>query len=268
MTAVLQGLRTLPLPTGFRAAHIVERNLVHYRRYWIIVFSGFFEPLLYLLAIGYGVGSLVPAIHVAGSRPLTYAAFVAPALMASSAMNGAVYETSFNFFFKLKHMKIFDAALTTPMGVGDIALGEIGWALMRGTVYAIGFLLVMTALRLVASPVAILALPAAMLLGFTFASIGTAVTTFVRSWQDFDLVQLILLPLFLFSATFTPLGLYPPALRVVIELTPLYHGVDLIRGLTTGALAPDLLLDVLYLAALSAVGLALSGARLRILLLK
>ncbi len=267
MSTVLLSLRTLPLPCGFRAAHMVERNLTHYRRHWIIIFSGFFEPLLYLLGIGYGVGSIVPAIHV-GGRALTYAAFVAPALMASSAMNGAIYETSFNFFFKLKEQKLFHAILATPMGVADIALGEIGWALMRGSIYAVGFIVVMAALHLLASPWAILALPAAMLLGFTFASIGTAVTTFVRTWQDFDLVQLVLLPLFLFSATFTPISLYPTALQVVIELTPLYHGVDLIRGLTTGVLGPGLLLDVAYLAALSAIGLAISGRRLQILLLK
>ncbi|HYM51070.1 MAG TPA: ABC transporter permease [Candidatus Limnocylindrales bacterium] len=266
--AVLQGLRALPLPVGFRAAHIIERNLIHYRRHWIIIFSGFFEPLLYLLGIGYGVGSLVPAIHVPGGQTLRYAVFVAPALMASSAMNGAVYETSFNFFFKLKHMKIFDAALTTPMGVGDVALGEIGWAVARGSVYAIGFLVVMTALGLNASPSAILALPAAMLLGFTFASIGTATTTFVRTWQDFDLVQLILLPLFLFSATFTPISLYPAPLQVVIEATPLYHGVDLIRGLTTGALGPGLVVDVAYLVVLAAIGLTIAGWRMRALLLK
>lgn len=267
MSALLQGLRTLPLPAGFRAAHMVERNLTHYRRHWIIIFSGFFEPLLYLLGIGYGVGSLVPAIH-AGGRTLTYAVFVAPALMASSAMNGAIYETSFNFYFKLKEQKLFDAVLTTPMGVGDIALGEIGWALMRGSIYAIGFIVVMTVLGLNASPWAILALPAAMLVGFAFASMGTAVTTFVRKWQDFDLVQLVLLPLFLFSATFTPISLYPAALQVVIQLTPLYHGVDLIRGLTTGALGINLLVDVGYLLVVATIGLLIAGRRLQALLLK
>ena len=120
----------------------------------------------------------------------------------------------------------------------------------------------------VASPWVVLALPAAVLLGFTFASVGVATTTFVRNWQDFDLVQLFLLPLFLFSATFTPLSLYPPALQVIIELTPLYHGVDLIRGLSTGILGPGLLVDVLYLALLSTIALVIAGARLRFLLLK
>jgi lipooligosaccharide transport system permease protein len=268
MSVVLTGLRALPLPSGLRSVHLIERNLVHYRRHWIIIVSGFFEPLLYLLGIGYGVGSLVPAIQGPGGRTLSYTVFVAPALMASSAMNGAVYETSFNFFFKLKHMKLYDAALTTPMGVADVALGEIGWALIRGSIYSIGFIVIMTVLGLVASPWAILAFPAAMLIGSTFAAIGTATTTFVRKWQDFDLVQLVLLPLFLFSATFTPITLYPPALQAVIQLTPLYHGVDLIRGLTTGSVGPGLLLDVAYLVVLSMIGLVIAGARLRTLLLK
>ena len=268
MMAVGRGLRSLPLPSGFGAAHLIERNLRHHRRHWIIMLSGFFEPLVYLLGIGYGVGSLVPGIHLSGGRTVTYAVFVAPAMMASAAMNGAVYETSHNFFYKLRHQKIYDAALSTPLGVGDVALGEIGWALIRGSIYALGFVVIMTVLGLAASPWVVLALPAAVLLGFTFASVGVATTTFVRNWQDFDLVQLFLLPLFLFSATFTPLSLYPPALQAVIGLTPLYHGVDLIRRLSTGILGPGLLVDVLYLALLSTIALVIAGARLRFLLLK
>ena len=125
---------------------MVERNAVLYRREWTLIVSGFFEPLLYLLAIGYGVGGLVGSAVTLNGRPIAYAAFVAPAMMASSAMNGAIYETAFNFFYKLKYVKLYDAILATPLGVADVALGEVTWALIRGTLYALGFIVVMAAL--------------------------------------------------------------------------------------------------------------------------
>lgn len=261
---------TLSLP-GFsarRAARLVERNLTVYRRTWLVIVSGFFEPLLYLLGIGFGVGSLVGSLHDASGATVSYRVFVAPALMASSAMNGAVYETTFNLFFKLKYAKLYDAVLATPLEVGDVALGEVTWALMRGTAYGIGFIVVMSALGLVASPWALLAVPAAMLIGFAFASVGTATTTFLRSWQDFDAVQLVLLPLFLFSGTFYPLSSYPAALQVVVEVTPLYHGVHLLRALTTGAVDLSVLVDPLYLVVMTAAGMALARRRLAVLLLR
>ena len=148
-----------------------------------------------------------------------------------------------------------------------MALGEVTWALMRGSIYSTGFIAVMVALRLVASPTAVLALPAAVLIGFTFAAVGTATTTFIKRWEDFDLVQLALVPLFLFSATFFPITAYPQPVQVLVQLTPLYRGVDLIRGLTTGNLGPQLLIDIAYLAVLGILSLAVTSRRLNKLLL-
>ena len=268
MIAVLSRRRSLQVPAADRAAHLVERNAILYRRAWLLIVSGFFEPLLYLLAIGFGVGALVGGTVQVNGHPLRYAVFVAPAMMATSAMNGAIFETSFNFFYKLKYVKLYDAVLATPIGVADIALGEIAWALIRGTLYAFGFIIVMAVLGLVISPWALLALPAAMLIGFTFAAVGTAASTFVRSWQDFDLVLTVMIPLFLFSATFYPITLYPGLLQVVMQLTPLYHGVDLLRSLTTGVIGPSILVDLAYLVVLGAAALALAARRLEGLLLK
>ena len=242
MIAVLQRWRRFQVPVAGRAAHLVERNAIMYRRGWFVIVSGFIEPLLYLLAIGFGVGALVGSTVTVNGHPLRYAVFVAPALMASSAMNGAIYETAFNFFYKLKYVKLYDAVLATPLGVADIALGEIAWAL--------------------------LALPAAMLIGFSFAAVGTAASTFVRTWQDFDLVLTVLIPLFLFSATFYPITVYPGPLQVVVQLTPLYHGVDLLRSLTTGIIGPSILVDIAYLVVLGAAALLLAATRLQRLLLK
>ncbi len=252
---------------GRRAGLLIERNLLVYRRGWLVIVSGFFEPVFYLLSIGLGIGALVGSVVVGGAE-IPYTAFVAPALLASSAMNGAIYDSTFNVFFTLNYAKTYDAILATPVGVGDVALGEIGWALIRGGIYAAAFLLVMLALGMVLSPWAVLAFPAALLVGFAFGAVGMAATSFMRSWQDFDLVQLVILPLFLFSATFYPITTYPEPIQVLVQLTPLYHGVDLIRGLTTGEVHAGLLVHVGYLLVMGVLGLAVTSRRLGRLLLK
>ncbi len=234
----------------------------------MVIVSGFFEPLFYLLGIGFGIGALVGSVPGPGGQPIPYGVFVAPAMLASSAMNGAIYDSTFNVFFKLNYAKTYDAILSTPLGVGDVALGEVTWALIRGTIYAVSFTVVIAALGLATSPLMVLALPAAMLIGFAFAAVGMAATTFMRSFQDFDLIQLVVLPLFLFSATFYPITAYPPFLQAVMALTPLYHGVDLIRSLTTGAVGPGIIVHVAYLGVMGTIGLMVAGRRLDKLLLK
>ena len=243
------------------ALHVVERNALAYRRYWTTFATGFAEPVLYLLSIGIGVGNLVG--DVAGPRgSIPYETFVAPGLLASAAMNGAVFDTTFNFFYKFKYAKTFDAMLSTPLGVGDVALGELTWALLRGTAYAAVFLATMGVLGQVESAWGVLALPAAMLIGFAFAGAGMAATTFMRSFVDFDKVTLALIPLFLFSATFFPLSRYPAALEWLVRATPLYHGVALVRALTLGDVRWSLLVHVVYLALVGMAGLRITAARL------
>jgi lipooligosaccharide transport system permease protein len=254
-----------------RPTHVVERNMLVYRRSFMVIFSGFFEPLFYLLSMGFGVGSLIGNVTLDNGHSVPYAVFVAPALLASSSMNGAIFETSNNFFYKLKYAKLYDAVISTPMSLADVAMGEIMWALMRGSLYAVGFLAViavigLTGLGLLSSPLGLLAFPAAMVVGFGFAGAGMAVTTFVRRWQDFDYVQLLIMPMFLFSGTFYPISAYPAALQGVIELTPLYRGVHMLRALTTWTPDATLLLDVAYLVALGLLGLAITSRRLQKLL--
>jgi lipooligosaccharide transport system permease protein len=246
----------------------VERNIYVYRHGWIVIFSGFFEPLFYLGSIGFGLGALVGSVNGPGGQPIPYQLFVAPALLASAAMNGAISEGTFNFFFKLRYNKTFDAILSTPLSPGDVAVGELVWALIRGGIYAVGFILVMAALGLVVSPLVILAFPAALLIGFGFGGVAMAATSFMRTWQDFDLIQLVILPLFLFSGTFYPLDAYPDGLRLFVQLTPLYQGVELLRSLVVGHLAPSLLIHVAYLTVMGIIGLAIVARRLDKLLLK
>jgi len=269
VTATL-ATRVAPLPlAGSKAGLLVERNLMVYRRLWLLIVSGFFEPVFYLFSIGIGLGALVGTVAGADGRPIGYTAFVAPALLAASAMNGAVYDATFNIFFKLKYAKTYDAVLATPLGPADVALGEIAWAQLRGTIYSAAFLLVMLVMGLVRSWWALLALPATVLIGFAFAAVGMAATSFMRSWQDFDFVQLAILPMFLFSTTFYPLGTYPRPLQLFVECTPLYHGIELLRALSTGAgIGVELVGHAAYFVVLAALGISVSAQRLERLLLK
>ncbi|MCC6832356.1 MAG: ABC transporter permease [Thermoleophilia bacterium] len=259
------------LPTrlsGRRAALLVERNALALGSNWLMVVSGFFEPLFYLLSIGFGIGGMVGDVPGPDGAPIPYALFVAPALLASSSMNGAITECTFNVFFKLNYQKTYDAVLSTPMSPADVALGEIGWAIIRSTLYSVGFFAVILLLGLYRSPLAVLAIPAAMLLSWAFSAVALALTTWMRGWQDFDLIFLITLPLFLFSGTFYPISAYPPALQVVVEWSPLYQGVALIRALITGVADAGALVHVAYLLAMGLGGLAIVSRRLDRLLRK
>ena len=245
------------------ASLVVERNVWAYRRQWLVFASGFAEPLLYLLSIGIGVGELVGTLPAGpGGTLVTYREFVAPGMLAAAAMNGAVFDTTFNFFIKLKYQGVYDAMLATPLTTTAVALGEVGWSLLRGTFYAVAFLLTMLLFGLVHSWWALLAVPAAVLIGYAFAGAGLACTSYMRSWTDFDLVSLVLVPQFLFSATFFPLSEYPGWLQWVVRATPLYQGVAIERALVLGSVSWSTLVHALYLAVLGTVGVRIASRRL------
>lgn len=254
--------------TPIRAQRIWERNYLVYRRIWSVIFSGFFEPVFYLFSIGIGLGALVGDVPGPGGTPVPYSAFVAPALMAASAMNGTLMETTFNIFFKLRFGNTYEGILTTPMNTRDIAIGEIGWALFRGALYAIAFVIVMTVMGLTESWWAVLAVPGALLIGFAFGASGLAAVTFMRSWQDFDLVNLVTMPMFLFSATFYPLDVYPPAIQQVAKISPLYHGTALLRGFTLGQMDWSMVGHAVFLLVMGIIGATIASRRLDGLLRK
>ena len=248
---------------GRRSASVTERNIACLRSmYWVVMLSGFLEPVLYLGSIGIGVGGLIGDLTLPGGRVVGYAEFVAPAMLASSAMSGALAETTFNFYGKMKFMRLYEGMLATPIRPIEIALGELAWAMVRGALYSAAFLVIMVALDLTTPLRALAMFPASVLIGFAFGALGMTVSTFIRSWQDFDLIGSGGFALFLFSGTFVPATSYPTAVRWLIEVTPLYRSVDLARALSIGPVGVTQLLDVLYLAALLAIGLAVAGRRM------
>lgn len=254
-----------------RAAAVTARNAVAFRTsgtYWWLVVSGLAEPLLYLLAIGWGVGALVGDVELADGRSVSYLTFIAPALLATAAMNGAVAETAMNFFAKMKFAKLYDSVLNTPVTPVEIAFGELGWAMIRGGMYSGAFLVIMVAMDLTTPLLALAALPVALLVGFAFGGIGMAMATAMRSWQDFDYVGIVIFGLFLFSGTFVPVDSYPPVLQWLVYATPLYHGVELIRSITTGLVGWGDLWSVGYLLLVIAAGLAIASRRMTRLLCK
>ena len=256
-----------PLTPGGAARLLVLRNFIVYRSAWKLFLTGFLEPVLYLFSIGIGVGQLIDSFTFHGEQ-VSYAAFVAPAMLATSAFNGALLDSTFNVFFKLKYEKLYDQMLATPLTTGDIARGEIIWGLLRGSVYSTAFLLVMVVMGLVHSWWAVLALPAAVLIAFAFSAVCMALTTWMKSWQDFDKITLAQMPLFLFSATFFPVEAFGDGvLRWVVEATPLYRGVVLCRELTTGVVTWESGVSVVYLLVMGILGLVVVRRRLDALLL-
>ena len=247
---------------------VVQRGLIAARSSsWAVVLSGFFEPVFYLASMGIGLGALVGDVQTSQGIAVSYAAFIAPALLAVSAMNGAIYDSTWNVFFRLNYGRLYEGMLATSLGPLDVALGEILYALLRGLAYATGFMIIMQVLGLNLAPTAILALPAVVLIAFGFASLGMAVTSYMKTFQQMDWINFVLLPMFLFSATFYPISVYPEWVQHIVMALPLWHGVELIRGLTTGILSVDMLWHVLYYVVMIAVGLVFTTRRLRALFL-
>ncbi len=259
--------RVLPGASMSPPLRMLERNIIAWRGMWLIFLSVMVEPIFFLFSIGIGVGKLVGSVTLASGQVVSYKSFVAAGLLASSAMMGPIFDSTFNFFVKLKYIHTYQATLATPMRPIDLLNGELLWSLLRASLYAGSFIIAMVLLRLTTSWWALLCVPVAVLIGFGFAGAGLGATTYMRSFIDFDLVNLAIVPMFLFSATFFPLSRYPTGLQWVIRCTPLYQGVALERALVLGDVGPGLLVHVVYLAVMGSVGLSVANRRLTKLLL-
>jgi lipooligosaccharide transport system permease protein len=232
-----------------------------YRRTWKLnLLPNFFEPLLYLASIGIGVGA-----YVQGMGGTSYVAFLAPGLVAVSAMNGASFEVTYNTFVRLNYEKTYESMLTTPVQPDDLLAGEVLWAVTRASIYGGCFFLAVAAVGLAPLPASLWALPVIPLTGLLFAALGLAFSLRIESMDLFSFYfTLFLTPLFLFSDVFFPLQERLPRFWLrVAELLPLLHPVRLMRHAFRGEAAPVLAWDAFYVLALSALLLALASRTIR-----
>jgi len=252
-----------------RSRVILERSLIAFKSStWFAVLSGFLEPLLYLFSFGYGVGKLIGDITMPNGTVISYAMFIAPGLLATSAMNGAIYDSTWNVYFKLNESKLYQGMLATSLGPLDVALGEIMSALLRGFVYALGFMSVAVPMGLIPSWWGVLAVPAAVLIAFGFASLGMAITSYFKSYQQMGLINISLLPIFLFSGSFYPLTVFPDWAQIIIKCLPLWHAIELVRNLSLGIIGIGLIPHILYFLVMITLGLFFTTKRLNALFMR
>jgi lipooligosaccharide transport system permease protein len=230
LLAVL-GLWKPPSVSLHGALRIWQRNLLLYKRSWLMnLLPNFFSPLLYLVSIGVGVGVYI-GTRIAGEE---YVVFLAPALAGNAAMNGGVFETTYNVYVKLRWSKLYDAVITTPLESEDIATGELMWATTRAVLYGVAFLGVMLVFGMIHSWGALLAPVEFALLGLAFALIGLIFTSLAPSIDLFSyFFTLFVTPLFLFSGTFFPVSNLPAGLQWLAWFSPLFHGSEALRDLCT-----------------------------------
>lgn len=251
-----------------RPQQVLLRNWISFKSSaWLAVLSGFFEPVLYLLSFGYGIGALVGTISSNGVE-VSYAAYIAPGLLATSAMNGALLDSTWNVFFKLNESRLYNAMLATSLGPLDVALGEIAWALMRGGLYATAFTIIIAALGLITTWWALLAIPAAIFVAFGFASFGMAITSYMKSHHQMNFFYIFLLPMFLFSGAFYPLTVFPGWGQAIIKALPLRQGIELVTRAMSGDFSVHLLTNVVYFAVMICIGLFFTTKRLNALFMK
>ena len=238
------------VPQPRMAARVWRRDLRVFSKLWKgALLPQFFDPVLYLLAMGFGLGA-----YVARIQGIPYEQFIGSGLVASAVMWAASFETTWNIYFKMEETRLYDAILTTPIEVPDVVAGEVAWAATRALVYGTAFLVVVSLFGLVESPWAV-ALPAFLALGGAcFATMGMTFTTLVARVDLYSYYYTLLItPMFLFSGIFYPLDRLPEWTHVVAWFTPLYHLVEIARGLILGPELLGVLGNAVWLVVLMAV---------------
>jgi lipooligosaccharide transport system permease protein len=242
------------------AARVLEHRALQYARtFRASIFTSFLNPVLFLTAMGIGLGTYVDrsgsATQALGG--LTYLQFLAPGLLAATTMQSAAFEATFPIIGGLNWTKTFHAMYATPISPRDIVWGNLAWMAIRLTMIASVFTIVMTLFGASASPLILLAIPSAVLTGMAFAAPIAAFSATQRTPEKFNAVfRFGITPLFLFSGTFFPISNLPAFIQPIAWLSPLWHGVELSRGLAFGTIGREPFLALAHVAVLGAVFVA------------
>jgi lipooligosaccharide transport system permease protein len=248
-----------------RSLRVLEHDLLVFRRGWAnYLVAGISQPILYLVAMGIGLGLYV---NRNGSLPggVPYLDYIAPALLVTQAMMAAAFESAWPIMGKIEWDKTYHAALNTPIGAMDLLAGDLMWIGFRATLLSVLFLVVIVALGAAASPLVVFAVPVAVLTALAFAAPIMAFTATQKSDQGFNaLFRFGITPLFLFSGTFFPIENLPVFLQPLAWITPLYHGVAAARSLALGQVEPvAFTVHIAALAAVAVLGFAAGRATFR-----
>ena len=238
------------------SGRVWQRNWLVYRRLWHRSLAfGFLQPVLFLTAMGIGVGTLMSSDEAAFGG-FTYVQWLGPGLMAAMAMQTATFESTYPIMNKIMWGRNYEAMLSTPLGIRSIVLGELGWTAFRIGTLASVFLVVLTLFGISRTPMALLAIPFTVLIGLAFSSCLIAFTATQKNDVGFSAIfRFVINPLFLFSGTFFPLSQLPESLQLVAWATPLFHGVELVRGAVLDTLEPvTALLHLAYLLVMFGIG--------------
>jgi lipooligosaccharide transport system permease protein len=263
-------MATLRIPSPRGTFRVWQRNMTIFRKYWkTLLLPNFFEPLLYLAALGLGLGTFIQRGGIEGQ---SYVQFIAPGLLASNAMFAASFESTFNTYVKLKIRRTYDAIVTTPVNAEDVVAGEYLWAGTRAALYGTGFLAVLTVLGLafgeplITSWWALLIPPVLLMIGIMFSVTGTLFTSLIDRIDLFSYYfTLVVTPLFLFSGIFFPVEDFPAPVPQIAWFTPLYHAVNVCRALAVGptlAVLVDVAWILIFTAALALIPIHLMRRRL------
>jgi lipooligosaccharide transport system permease protein len=238
------------VPSPRHAAAVWLRNARVFSKLWKgALWPQFLDPLFYLVALGFGLGT-----YVASVNGIPYEDFIGPGLIASAAMWAASFETTYNVYLRMNETRLYDNILATPVEVQDLVAGDLAWSSSRAALYGTSFLIIVTAFGLVSSPWAIVIPLFVFVGGLCFSVIGYTFTALIPKIDLYSyFFTLFITPMFLFSGIFFPFDQLPGWAEVVAWFTPLYHLVEITRGLATGPGALSILGNTAWLAVVSAL---------------
>ncbi|MEO8510243.1 MAG: ABC transporter permease [Chloroflexota bacterium] len=238
------------------SGRVFQRNWLVYRRLWRRSLAfGFLQPVLFLTAMGVGIGSLIGTGDLSAFGGIPYIDWLGPGLLAAMAMQTSTFESTYPIMNKIMWGRNYEAMLSTPLGIRSILFGELGWAAFRIASLATVFLIVLFLFGIPRTPLAVLAIGFAVLTGLAFSSCLIAFTATQKNDVGFSAIfRFVINPLFLFSGTFFPLTQLPDFARAIAWATPLFHGVELIRGAVLNQLDATAVLHIAYLLAMLGIG--------------